>query len=97
MKTIDFKLKAFVSYSDCLKCFSSYMFNAQRYIERFLSYCRKVTGIGVTSGTQYDWLAEKLAPVLVQSEVIPLRSKIKTNRDSFAHVFPRIVLLDALI
>ena len=50
-------------------------------IERFSFECRKVISFAPT--TLHDWL-KKLAPIFQ-----PIRSKAKTNRDSFAHVFPR--------
>ena len=51
-------------------------------IERLSFECRK--GIGFASTTLHDWL-KKLAPIFH-----PIRSKIKTNRDSLALVFPAL-------
>ena len=50
-------------------------------LERFSFECRKVIGFALC--TPHDWL-KKLAPLFH-----PIRSKTKTNRDSFAHVFLR--------
>ena len=50
-------------------------------IERFLFECRKV--IGFAFATPHDWL-RNLEPLFHR-----IRSKTKTNRDLFAHVFPR--------
>ena len=50
-------------------------------LERFSFECRKV--IGFAFAALHDWL-KKFAPIFH-----PIRSKTKTNRDSFARVFPR--------
>ena len=54
-----------------------------RFIERFSFERRKVIGFAITM--PHDWL-KRLAP-----HFHPIRSKIKTNRDSLARVFPRFV------
>ena len=52
-----------------------------RRLERFSFECRKVIGFAFT--TLRDWF-KNLAPLFH-----PIRSKTKSNHDSFAHVFPR--------
>ena len=56
-----------------------YHYHRQLLIERFSFECRKVIGFAFT--TLRDWF-KKLAPLFH-----PIRSKIKTNRDSLVRVF----------
>ena len=51
------------------------------YLEQFSFECRKVIGFALT--TLRDWF-KNLTPLFH-----PIRSKTKTNHDSFSHVLPR--------
>ena len=86
METSGIVLKSLVVFfhllQDEIVCWSQWGFVCS-YTERF-SFNSSVAVIGFASTTLYDWL-KNLAP-----HFQPIRSKTKTNRDSFAVVFPRL-------
>ena len=63
--------------------------NYGKYIECHSLECRKV--IGFAFSTLYDWL-KKLAPLFY-----PIRSKTKTNPNSFEFIFPRFASAKCIV